>query len=156
MNVAQLDSVQGEMSSMVKGMQYGSKSEGNNSAYREQVEGAYEILQELEKEKGKSRLLEQEKETLKKAIKQEQEALLELKKDRMELETRLKTAEDENRKSAEIRGQLQSDLRNLKKSQNELLNKIKESQEFVEMCATFLQKNGLLVNSFISEDPFSP
>lgn len=72
----------------------------------------------------------------------------------MELEARFKTAEEEARKSQEERVNLESDLKNLRKSQNELLSKIKESQEFLEVCMTFLQKNGLLATSFISEDPF--
>ena len=40
---------------------------------------------------------------------------------------RLKTAEEEARKSQEERVNLETDLKNLRKSQNELLSKIKES-----------------------------
>jgi len=43
----------------------------------------------------------------------------------------------------------------MRKTQNELLSKIRESQEFLEVCTTFLQKNGLLASSsFVSDDPF--
>jgi hypothetical protein len=42
----------------------------------------------------------------------------------------------------------------MRRTQNELLSKIRESQEFLEVCTTFLQKNGLLATSFISDDPF--
>lgn len=91
---------------------------------------------------------------MKRAVRLEQEQRLDHKKDKLELEARLKTAEEEARKSQEERVNLESDLRNLRKSQNELLSKIKESQEFLEVCMTFLQKNGLLATSFLSEDPF--
>ena len=67
---------------------------------------------------------------------------------------RLKTAENEAQKSKEERLNLEYQIKDMKKSQNELMAKIRESQEFLEVCTTFLQKNGLLATSFISEDPF--
>ena len=63
----------------------------------------YELFQELERERSKGRLLDQEKENLKRAIKMEQEARLDQRKDKMELEARLKTAEEEARKGEEER-----------------------------------------------------
>jgi hypothetical protein len=46
----------------------------------------------------------------------EQELRLEQKKDRLELEARLRTAEDEARKSQEERVNLEADLKNLRKT----------------------------------------
>ena len=48
-------------------------------------------------------------------------------KDKLELEARLKTAEEETIKSQEERANLEADIKTLRKSQNELLSKIKES-----------------------------
>jgi hypothetical protein len=43
-------------------------------------------------------------------------------------------------------------LTQVKKSQCELLSKMKESQDLLDLCASFLQKNGLLSTSFLSEE----
>ena len=72
----------------------------------------------------------------------------------MELEARLKTAEMEAQKSQEERVSLEEQIGDMQKTQNELLSKIRETQEFLEITTTFLQKNGLLASSFISDDPF--
>ena len=72
----------------------------------------------------------------------------------MELEARLKTAEAEAQKSNEERINLEEQIADMKKTQNELLSKIRDTQEFLEITTTFLQKNGLLASSFISDDPF--
>ncbi len=72
----------------------------------------------------------------------------------MELEARLKTAEAEAQKSNEERVNLEEQIADMKKTQNELLSKIRDTQEFLEITTTFLQKNGLLASSFISDDPF--
>ena len=72
----------------------------------------------------------------------------------MELEARLKTAEMEAQKSQEERVSLEEQIDDMQKTQNELLSKIRETQEFLEITTTFLQKNGLLASSFISDDPF--
>ena len=72
----------------------------------------------------------------------------------MELEARLKTAEMEAQKSQEERLSLEEQIGDMQKTQNELLSKIRETQEFLEITTTFLQKNGLLASSFISDDPF--
>jgi hypothetical protein len=72
----------------------------------------------------------------------------------LELEARLKTAEMEAQKSQEERISLEEQIVDMKKTQNELLSKIRETQEFLEITTTFLQKNGLLASSFISDDPF--
>jgi hypothetical protein len=72
----------------------------------------------------------------------------------LELEARLKTAEAEAQKSNEERINLEEQIADMKKTQNELLSKIRDTQEFLEITTTFLQKNGLLASSFISDDPF--
>jgi hypothetical protein len=72
----------------------------------------------------------------------------------LELEARLKTAEMEAQKSQEERVSLEEQIGDMQKTQNELLSKIRETQEFLEITTTFLQKNGLLASSFISDDPF--
>ena len=72
----------------------------------------------------------------------------------MELEARLKTAEAEAQKSNEERVNLEEQIADMKKTQNELLSKVRDTQEFLEITTTFLQKNGLLASSFISDDPF--
>jgi hypothetical protein len=72
----------------------------------------------------------------------------------LELEARLKTAEAEAQKSNEERVNLEEQIADMKKTQNELLSKIRDTQEFLEITTTFLQKNGLLASSFISDDPF--
>jgi septal ring factor EnvC (AmiA/AmiB activator) len=99
-------------------------------------------------------LLEKENEKLKESLRMEQEARLEQTKDLMELETRLKTGEDEVIKSQEERYQLSMDIGTISKNQTELFSKIKESEEFLDICVAFLQKNGLLASSFLSDDIF--
>lgn len=66
----------------------------------------------------------------------------------------MKTAEMEAQKSQEERVSLEEQIGDMQKTQNELLSKIRETQEFLEITTTFLQKNGLLASSFISDDPF--
>ena len=73
----------------------------------------------------------------------------------MVLEARLKSAEEESIKCQSEKNNLERQLQDLKISQDQLISKIKESQEFLEVCTTFLQKNGLLTNtSFMSENDF--
>ena len=100
------------------------------------------------------RVLESEKKTLLNQIQADQQTKIDKKKDKYELEARLKTAELEAHKSKEERESLERQIAEMRKTQNELLSKIRESQEFLEVCTTFLQKNGLLATSFISDDPF--
>ena len=89
-----------------------------------------------------------------KQIQYEQSTRIEKKKHKLELEARLKTAELEAQKSQEERMNLEDQIVDMKKTQNSLLSKIRETQEFLEVTTTFLQKNGLLASSFISDDPF--
>jgi hypothetical protein len=58
-----------------------------------------ELRQELDRERTKIKIIEQERENLKRALRMEQESRLDQKKDKLELEARLKTAEEEARKS---------------------------------------------------------
>ena len=87
-----------------------------------------------------------------KQIQYEQQSRIEKKKHKLELEARLKTAESEAQKSQEERLNLEQQIKDMRRTQNELLSKIRESQEFLDVCTTFLQKNGLLATSFISDD----
>jgi predicted nuclease with TOPRIM domain len=89
-----------------------------------------------------------------KQIQYEQQSKIEKKKHKLELEARLRTAELEAQKSMEERQNLEGQIKDMKKTQSELLSKIRESQEFLDVCTSFLQKNGLLATSFISDDGF--
>ncbi|CDW90324.1 UNKNOWN [Stylonychia lemnae] len=100
------------------------------------------------------RMLEQEKENLMRQIQLEQYNRIEKQKHKLELEARLKTAEIEAQKSMEERQILERSIKDLKRGQNDLLHKIRESQEFLDVCTSFLQRNGLMASSFISDDPF--
>lgn len=93
-----------------------------------------------------------EKEGIYKALQHEQDKLLEKGKDKLELEVRLNAAEGEAKKNQELRYNLEQELTQVKKSQCELLSKMKESQDLLDLCASFLQKNGLLSTSFLSEE----
>lgn len=62
-----------------------------------------------------------------KQIQYEQQSKIEKKKHKLELEARLKTAELEALKSMEERLNLESQIKDMKKTQNELLSKIRES-----------------------------
>jgi hypothetical protein len=112
------------------------------------------LRHEAERERLRCRHLEQEKQALMKQIQYDQQTKIEKKKHKLELEARLKTAEMEAAKSAEERQNLEAQIKDMKRTQNELLSKIRESQEFLDVCTTFLQKNGLLASSFISDDGF--
>ena len=73
-------------------------------------------------------------------------------KDLMVLEAKLKTAQEEALKADSEKHNLQRELQELRQAQDQLLSKIKESQEFIEVCTQFMHKNGLMVNaSFVSE-----
>ena len=73
----------------------------------------------------------------------------------MVLEARLKSAESECLKAEGEKANVEREMQVLRGAQDQLLSKIKESQEFMEICSTFLQKNGLMANtSFISENNF--
>ena len=87
-------------------------------------------------------------------IQNEQLSRIEKHKHKLELEARLRTAEMEAQKGARERQQLEEQINELRLQQNDLLSKIRESQEFVDVCSAFLQRNGLLASSFLSEDPF--
>lgn len=62
-----------------------------------------------------------------KQIQYEQQSKIEKKKHKLELEARLKTAELEAQKSMEERQNLEFQIKDMKKTQNELLSKIRES-----------------------------
>ena len=72
----------------------------------------------------------------------------------MELETWLKSAEEEITKSQQERYQLSLDIDRTSTNQTELLLKIKESEDVMNTCVQFLEKNGLLATSFMTEDLF--
>eukprot|EP00347_Sterkiella_histriomuscorum_P014433 403360879 len=115
---------------------------------------ALEQRQELEMMRERIRILEIEKESFKLQISYDQQKQIEKKRDKYELDVRLKAAEKEAQKGREERVSLENQIRELKKQQGELLSKIRESQEFLDVCTTFLQKNGLLASSFISDEDF--
>eukprot|EP00347_Sterkiella_histriomuscorum_P024415 403331194 len=98
--------------------------------------------------------LEFERDNLMKQIQHEQLNRIEKQKHKLELEARLKTAEIEAQKSYEERQVLERQIKDLRRGQNELMHKIRESQEFMDVCNSFLQRNGLLASSFTSDDPF--
>lgn len=62
----------------------------------------------------------------------------------MELDIKLSTVEEESRKFQEEKINLEYALKLLRKNQNKLLSKIKESQEFIDLCVEFMRKNGVM------------
>lgn len=82
---------------------------------------------ELDRERRRIRYLEQDKQSLLNQIQAEQQTRIEKKKHKLELEARLKTAEVEAQKSQEERVNLEMQIIDMKRTQNELLSKIRES-----------------------------
>ena len=73
-------------------------------------------------------------------------------KDLMIIEARLKNTQQEVQKAATEKANMEKQITDLSQTQNQLVSKIKESQEFMDICTRFMQKNGLMVNtSFISD-----
>lgn len=72
----------------------------------------------------------------------------------MELETWLWSAEDEVTKSQQDWYQLSLDIDRIGLSQEDLLLKIKESEDVLSTCIAFLEKNGLVATSFMSDEMF--
>jgi len=89
---------------------------------------------------------------LKELIQKEQEARVKQFKDTMELEIRIKSFEDEVAKNQQERYQLVLDLDRLTNNQTKLFSEIKESEEILNTWVAFLEKNGLIQTSFLSED----
>ena len=94
--------------------------------------------------------LEKENEKLKEALIQEQNEKIERTKDSIELEERLKIVEKQMEESTESRLKLTSEINNLQGNYSKVLKKIKDTEEIYEMCANFLQQNGILASSFLS------
>ena len=82
---------------------------------------------ELERERQRVRVLESEKKTLLNQIQADQQAKIDKKKDKYELDARLRTAELEAQKSKEEREALEQQIADMRRTQNELLSKIRES-----------------------------
>lgn len=73
-------------------------------------------------------------------------------KELLTLEARLNSTESELLKCQNEKVNLQNEISTLRQAQTQLVSKIKESQEFLEICSAFLQKNGLMANtSFLSD-----
>ena len=110
------------------------------------LEKAYD---EIKKEQ---QFLQETNKFLQETIQSEQDARVKQYKDSMELEIQLKVYEDELIKSQQDRYNLASDLDRLSTHQNELISKIKESEEIFNTWVAFLEKNGLIQSSFLSDD----
>jgi hypothetical protein len=93
-----------------------------------------------------------ENEKLKEALKREQAERVESNKDLMELEERLKLSEKQVKESEKTRLTLAMDLQLLQNNITIFFKKLKETEELFEICATFLQKNGILASSFLSTE----
>lgn len=85
-------------------------------------------------------------------MKQEQEARVKQYKDTLELDIRIKSFEEEGTLSQQERYQLSHDIEKLTRYQNDLFSKIKESEEVLNTCLNFLEKNGVVQTSFFSSD----
>lgn len=70
----------------------------------------------------------------------------------MEMDNKLNAVEEESRKFQEEKVNLEYTIKVLWKNQNKLLSKIKESQEFIDVCVKFLKKNGIMSTSFMSDE----
>lgn len=117
------------------------------------IMGNYRRLEKSLEDKRKEVItLQEENNRLKESVQSEQEARVKQFKDTMELEIRLKSFEDEVTKSQQERYQLALDLDRLSTSQTEMFSKVKESEEILNTCVSFLEKNGLIQTSFLSED----
>ena len=95
------------------------------SSYASNDDEGYRV--ELEKERQRVRVLESEKKTLLNQIQADQQAKIDKKKDKYELDARLRTAELEAQKSKEEREALEQQIADMRRTQNELLSKIRES-----------------------------
>ena len=93
-----------------------------------------------------------EKEKLKEALRREQSERIEGSKDLMELEERLKFGEKQMTEAQEARIAMKTQLQNQHSLINSLSKKMAENEELIQICATFLQRNGVLSNSFLSEE----
>lgn len=115
--------------------------------------GNYRRLEKSLEDKRRELITAQEENNrLKESVQIEQEARVKQYKDTIELEIRLKSFEDEVIKSQQERYQLALDLDRLSGHQTELFSKIKESEEILNTWVAFLEKNGLIQTSFLSED----
>eukprot|EP01022_Parablepharisma_sp_SALTPOND_P018689 TRINITY_DN3095_c0_g1_i1.p7 TRINITY_DN3095_c0_g1~~TRINITY_DN3095_c0_g1_i1.p7 ORF type:complete len:225 (-),score=56.29 TRINITY_DN3095_c0_g1_i1:1151-1825(-) len=94
--------------------------------------------------------LEKENEKLKEALIQEQNEKIARTKDSIELEERLKIVEKQMEESSDSRIKLTKEIAALQGSYSKILKKMKETEEIYEMCANFLQQNGILASSFLS------
>ncbi|CAI2373306.1 unnamed protein product [Moneuplotes crassus] len=103
------------------------------------------LKQDLEK-------LTSENTCLKELIKKEQDEKIRQFKDSMELAIRIQSFEEEVAKSQQERYQLALDLDKISGKMKDLYAKIKESDEICNTCVSFLEKNGLIQTSFISDD----
>ena len=113
----------------------------------------YRRLEKAYEEIRKEQLtLQEENKFLQESVQTEQEARVKQYKSAMELEIQLKLYEDELIKSQQDRYQLAYDLDRLSTHQNELISKIKESEEIFNTWVAFLEKNGLIQSSFLSDD----
>ena len=96
--------------------------------------------------------MHQEIQQLRAQLQAEQQQKIETYKNTMVLEARLQSAADDANKAESERNNLERELQHLKGTQAQLLNKIQESKEFMKICLTFMQKNGVMADtSFVSD-----
>lgn len=158
--IAELEEQQNNNESDKSGIQDSStfKLEGKGPEEEQTLEkiGSMDNYRRLERDLEEKRreliTMQEENRLLRESVQAEQEARVKQYKDTMELEIRIKSFEDEAIKSQQDRYQLAYDLDRLSSSQTELYSKVKESEEILNTCVTFLEKNGLIQTSFLSED----
>ncbi len=110
-------------------------------------------LEEIIEEEKCERLKQiRENEKIKDALKREQAERVEGNKDLFEIEERLKLAEKQMTESEKARLSLSNDLQTIQNTVGTFFKRVKETEELFEICSNFLQKNGVLANSFISEN----
>jgi len=133
----------------------------NNGFYNEQASGrkakteinvSTVLSNSYENEKKSNDVLERDFERIKEALKREQMSKLDQSKDVIQLETRLKIAEDQISEYAKTQTKLEREIAGLQDNLKGFTLKMKESEELFELCSGFLQQNGLLASSFLSED----
>ena len=92
-----------------------------------------------------------ENKLLKEAIEREQNERLQQSRDMSELIEKLKLTEVQMHTSEDIRYKLSIDIQTLQLSIQRLTKKLNANSLICEMCTDFLQKNGVLATSFLSE-----
>ena len=70
----------------------------------------------------------------------------------MELEERLKFGEKQMKEAEETRQVMNSQLGSQKQMIHALSKKLSDNEELIQLCTTFLQRNGILATSFLSEE----